>query len=135
MAKSALETYRTAEMAAASGRDLEAAALFKAARQLEAVQRGWDSSDRDGRLEEALRYNTRLWTFFQTELAEDDHPMPRELRLNLLQLSKFIDKRTFELLAHPEPSKLLALININRQIGMGLSTKAAEPEPAVSAAS
>jgi flagellar protein FlaF len=134
MAKSALDAYRTAEKATASGRELEAAALFKAARQLEAVQRSWEAADREQRLDDALRYNTRLWTFFQTELSEPDHPMPREIRINLLQLSKFIDKRTFETLAYPAPEKLQVLIDINRQIAMGLSVKTGEPEPAAGAA-
>lgn len=123
MARSALDAYRSAEKAAVSGRELEATALFKSARQLEAVQRSWDAPDRAARLDEALQYNIRLWTFFQSELAEADHPMPIELRRNLLELSKFVDKRTFELMAFPEPAKLQVLININRQIAMGLSQK------------
>jgi flagellar protein FlaF len=134
MARSALDAYRSAEQAAVSGRELEATALFKAARQLEGVQRNWEAADRDARLDEALRYNTRLWTFFQGELAEPDHPLPIELRKNLLELSKYVDKRTFEVMAFPEPAKLQVLININRQIAMGLSQKV-EAEAPVAAAS
>jgi flagellar protein FlaF len=133
MPRSPLDAYRSAEKAAVSGRELEATALFKSARQLEAVQRSWDAPDRATRLDEALRYNTRLWTFFQSELADADHPMPVELRRNLLELSRFIDKRTFEVLAFPEPAKLQVLININRQIAMGLSQKI-EAEVQVAAA-
>jgi flagellar protein FlaF len=129
MARSALDAYRSAEKAAVSGRELEATALFKSARQLEAVQRSWDAPDRGARLDEALQYNIRLWTFFQTELSEADHPMPVELRKNLLELSKYVDKRTFEVMAFPDPAKLQVLININRQIGMGLSQKTETDAP------
>lgn len=129
MARSALDAYRSAEKAAVSGRELEATALFKSARQLEAVQRSWDAPDRGARLDDALQYNIRLWTFFQSELAETDHPMPLELRRSLLELSKFVDKRTFEVMAFPDPAKLQVLININRQIAMGLSQKAEADAP------
>ena len=67
-------------------------------------------------LENALRYNQRLWTFFQGEIAADDCALPRELRRNLLLLSAFIDRRTFEVIAAPSPEALQALIEINRQV-------------------
>jgi flagellar biosynthesis activator protein FlaF len=47
--------------------------------------------------------------------------MVPELRRDLLRLSGFVDKRTFEIMAEPEPTKLQALIDIDRNIAMGLS--------------
>ena len=116
--------YDAAQKATASGRELEAAALFKAARRLEAVKAQWDAPDRDALLLEALRYNQRLWTVFQAELERPDHGIPEELRLNLLRLSAFIDRRTFDLMANPEREKLQALIDIDRNIASGLAQAA-----------
>jgi len=121
MSRSARSAYEATSKATASSRDLEAGALFKAARQLEAVRSSWDAADRELRLEEALRYNQRLWTFFQSELSAPEHPLPRELRANLLRLSTFVDRRTFELLRSPSVAGLDALIAINREIAAGLS--------------
>ena len=94
----------------------EAAALFKAARQLENCRREWDAPGRAQRLDEALRYNQRLWTFFQAELTAADCALPMALRRNLLQISAFIDKRTFEMMANATPEGLQSLIEIDRQI-------------------
>ena len=130
MAKSALDAYRTAQQASTSGRGLEAAALFKAARQLEAVQQSWDAPGLDARLHDALAYNTRLWIFFQAELSAAEHPLPAELRVNLLTLNQFVEKRSRQVLGAPRHEGLTALININRQLAMGLSIKVADPVPA-----
>jgi flagellar protein FlaF len=121
MFTSAKDAYDRGTKASGSTRELEAAALFKAARFFEACRQNWDAADRPQRLEEALRYNQRLWTLFQTELARTDHELPVELRANLLRLSAFVDRQTFEVMARPEAAKLQSLININRQIAEGLS--------------
>lgn len=133
MHASARRAYESGAKSAPSGRELEASALFKAARQLEACRGGWDVPGRAERLDEALRYNQRLWTFFQGELLADGCGLPAELRANLLRLSAFIDRRTFEMLAAPTPEGLVALIEIDRQIAGGLSDQA-ERAPAASRA-
>jgi flagellar biosynthesis activator protein FlaF len=89
---------------------------------LESCQRAWDAPGRDQALDEALRHNLRLWTLFQAELVQPERSIPADIRINLLKLSRFVDKRTFELMADPQPDKLQALIDINRNIGSGLST-------------
>jgi flagellar protein FlaF len=124
MFANARRTYESGQRAAPSGRDLEAAALFKSARQLEACRRDWDAPDRDVRLDEALRYNQRLWTFFQGEMMADDCRLPLGLRRDLLRLSSFVDRRTFELMGAPTADGLLALIELNRNIAAGLATPA-----------
>jgi flagellar protein FlaF len=121
MFASARRTYESGTKAAPSGRELEAAALYKAARQLEACRRDWESPNHAQQLDEALRYNQRLWTFFQGEIAADDCALPVDLRRNLLQLSAFVDRRTFELMASPSADALHALIEIDRNIAAGLS--------------
>jgi flagellar protein FlaF len=122
--------YDAAQKATPSGRELEAAALFKAARRLEAVKSHWEAPDRDALLLEALRYNQRLWTVFQAELERPDHGLPDELRLNLLRLAAFIDRRTFDLMANPDREKLQALIDIDRNIASGLAQQPAAAPPA-----
>jgi flagellar biosynthesis activator protein FlaF len=121
MFTSARRTYESGTKAAPSSRELEAAALFKAARQIEACRHDWDAPGRPQALDDALRFNQRLWTFFQAELADPANPLPVGLRRNLLQLSAFIDKRTFEMMAAPTRDGLQALIEIDRNIATGLS--------------
>jgi flagellar biosynthesis activator protein FlaF len=123
MEHSALRAYESASRMAPTARELEATALFKAARQLEACQQTWDAADRATRCTEALRYNQRLWTFFQTELASPNHQLDRQIRQSLLTLSVFIDRRTFEIMANPGKEKLQALIDINRNVAAGLTAK------------
>ena len=120
MFNSARQAYETATKTSVSGRELEAQALSKAARRLEECMLEWDAPGRADRVDEAIRFNQRLWTLFQTELGRPDHPLPVELRVNLLRLSQFIDRRSFEILTDPDPSKLKALINLNRQVAEGL---------------
>ncbi len=125
MGPRALDAYEAAGKAASSNRELEAAALFKAARKLEAVRREWDSPDRGESLQAALRDNQHLWTFFQSELSVPDHEMLTDVRVNLLRLSSFVDRRTFEIMSakEPDPDQLQVLIDINRNIAAGLSEK------------
>jgi flagellar biosynthesis activator protein FlaF len=121
MFNSARQAYEQGAKTAVSGRQLEAAALFKCARMLESCQRSWNTPGHAETLDQALRHNLRLWTLFQAELAQPERKMPVDMRVNLLKLSRFVDKRTFELMADPQPEKLQALIDINRNIGSGLS--------------
>ena len=119
--------YEAGAKTAVTNRELEATALFKAARKLEACMQAWDTPGHAQQLDEALRYNLRLWTLFQCELAQPDHGIVPTLRRDLLRLSAFVDKRTFEIMSAPEPQKLQALIDIDRNIAMGLSTAVPTP--------
>ncbi len=105
-------------------RELEAALLVRAALMLKECQDGWGGEGHESRLDDALKFNQRLWTVFQSELVADDNPLPEEVRRNLLNLSWFVDKRTFETLASPEAGKLKVLIDINRHIAEGLAGQA-----------
>jgi flagellar protein FlaF len=115
-----LEAYRTVQKNTQSGRELEASVLTKAAMLLQNCQNAWDAGDREQKLGEALRYTQKIWTYFQSELAQPENPLPKKLREDLLSLSIFIDKRIFELMAYPTPEKLTVLININLNIAAGL---------------
>lgn len=118
-----LSAYKQTIEATISGRDLEAAVLTKAALLLRDCQAHWDEKDHFGRLAEALRFNQKIWTIFQAELAREDNPLPIRLRENILSLSLFIDKRIIDIMANPEPEKLEMLIDINLNLATGLRAR------------
>ena len=115
-----LDAYRNVEKATLSQRDIEATVLTKAAMQLQSIKENWTRDDHDAQLEDALNYNQRVWTFFQAELSMEDNPLPIEIKRNLLALSLFVDRRSFEVLAYPAPEKLDILISINLNVAAGL---------------
>jgi flagellar protein FlaF len=120
MQNNSLKAYQSVENATLSGRELEASILSRSAARLSAVQTNWNAPDREELLDEALRYNQRLWTLFQAELLDEENTMPTEIKRDLLSLSAFVDKRTFDVIAHPVQEKLNILIDINRNIAAGL---------------
>ena len=77
---------------------------------------------------DAVRVNWRLWTIIQAEQADPDCATPKNIREGLLNLANFVDKRSIELLASPDPLKLQPLININRNIAAGLLGTDLPPE-------
>ena len=120
MYASQLEAYRSVQKTTMSGREIEASVLTKAALKLQSCQSNWDAAGNEAKLEEAIQYNQRIWTIFQSELARDDNPLPKKLREDILSLSLFIDKRLFDVLCYPAPEKLTAVININLNLAAGL---------------
>jgi len=115
-----LDAYRNVEKATLSQRDIEASVLSKAAILLQSIKDNWTRDNHDSELEDALNYNQRVWTFFQAEVSLAENPLPDEIKRNILALSFFVDRRTFETLAYPAPEKLDALININLNVAAGL---------------
>ena len=122
MSSEARRAYDDASLAAPSSRELEARALYKAARLFEDCRTSWETDDLSRRLGDALRYNLKLWSFFQSEILDPQSTLPADLRANVLKLSAFVDQRTFEVMAQPEPAKLQVLIDINRALAEGLAT-------------
>lgn len=122
MFMSQLETYGEIQKAGLSDRELEASVLTKAALRLKECKDNWDDNNYT-KLDKALKYNQQIWSIFQGELVKEDNALPRQLKLDLLRLSIFIDKRTFEVMAYPEPEKLTIMININLNLAAGLRAK------------
>jgi flagellar protein FlaF len=120
MANNPIGAYESVEKATLGGRSLEAHVLSLSAVMLADLRDHWDGPDRDARLDEVLRHNQKVWSFFQAEISHPDNPMPDEIKSNILALSVFIDKRTFEVMAYPEKEKLDILIAINRNLAAGL---------------
>lgn len=120
MYNKALNAYKSVEKTTVSGRETEARVLTEAAKKLRSCQKNWDSVNRKELLDDALNYNQRIWTIFQAELGKQDNPLPDNIKLDLLRLSSFIDKRIFEIMAYPSPKKLNIIIKINENIAAGL---------------
>ena len=121
-----LKAYENVNKATMSGREVEAAVLTKAARKLKTCQENWNAPDREEKLEEALKFNQRIWSIFQSELSRSDHELPQKLRLDVLRLAAFIDRRIFETLAYPSPDKLNIVIDINNNLAAGLRSVPSE---------
>lgn len=109
-----------------SGRELEASVLSRAGLMLKSVKDNWDAPDRNQKLQDAVKFNQKVWSFFQAELSDPENPLPKNLREDILNLSIFIDKRLFEVMAFPDPEKLAIVIDINFNIASGLRTKPGE---------
>jgi flagellar protein FlaF len=121
-----MEAYRNVQKTTVSDREIEALVLTRAAVKLAEIQNNWDSPERDAKLDEALRNNQKIWSIFQGELMKPDNPLPKQLKQDILSISAFIDKRTFEVVAMPQPTpeKLNVIINFNLNLAAGLRGQA-----------
>ena len=126
MYRNPLHAYEAVNKVTSSGREIEAAVLTKAARKLRDCQYNWDDGDHETRLDEALKFNQRIWSIFQGELNREDNPLPNAIQRNLIALGAFVDKRIFETMAFPSPEKLNIVIDINQNIAAGLRNSLSE---------
>lgn len=124
MRNNPIGAYESVEKTTLDGRALEAHVLMRAANLLVDVRDSWGRQDGEAKFEEALIHNQKVWSFFQAEVTQPDNPLPDEIKRNVLALSVFVDKRTFELMAYPDPGKLDILIEINRNLAAGLRGEA-----------
>ena len=115
-----LQAYEHVSKATRSGHEVEAAVLTKAAVRLKECQDNWDAPDREHRLDEALKYNQRIWSIFQSELSLENNPLPQKVRFDIIRLSAFIDRRIFEAMVEPSAEILNIIIHINNSLAAGL---------------
>ena len=120
MLQNAVKSYQPVEKETISGRETEARVLTQAALKLIECQKNWDAPDRNTHLDQALRYNQRIWSIFQVEVSKPENPLPEAIKNNILQLSRFIDQRIFDTMAFPEKEKVDIIIKINQNIAAGL---------------
>ena len=123
MYNNAYKNYQDVEKNTISGRETEVRVLTQAAIKLQVCQKNWQESYFE-ELDEALKYNQRIWSIFQAELAKQDNPLPTPIKRDLLRLAGFIDKRIFETMSDPSPEKLDIIIKINQNIAAGLRESA-----------
>ena len=119
MYNNAFQKYQDVEKATLSGRETEARVLTQAAIKLQVCQKNWQEGNFD-ELDDALKYNQKVWSIFQSELVKSDNPLPNEIKRDILRLAAFIDKRIFETMSYPSPEKLNIIIKINQNIAAGL---------------
>ena len=129
MSTNPMQAYESVDKSTMSGREIEAAVLTKAARKLKECRDNWETNDRNEKLDIALKFNQRIWSIFQSELVREDNPLPQKLKVDILSLSAFIDRRIFEIMAQPAPEKLKIIIDINNNIAAGLRTRPASDRP------
>jgi flagellar protein FlaF len=126
MSQNQLNAYTAVQKENLSGRELEASILSRAGLMLKSVKENWGAPDRDRKLLEAVKFNQKVWSFFQAELSDPENPLPKNLREDILNLSIFVDKRLFEVLAYPNPEKLAIIIDIDFNIAAGLRAAPAQ---------
>jgi flagellar protein FlaF len=107
--------YQSSQKITEKEEHTDAAVLMVAAEKLLNVQRTPDEDI----FEEVLLYNKSIWTVIQSEMTET-HPLPLEIKTNLINLSLFIDNQTDMAVGCRDPKMLDSLININRNIAAGL---------------
>ena len=115
-----INAYKKVHTATVSGRDIESDVLTKCALKLNDCIDKWDHPDIRTHLSEALKLNQKVWTIFQTEVANNACQLPHETRVNILKLVAFIDKHTLDILITPAKEKLNILVDINLNIAAGL---------------
>ena len=123
MYQNTANAYTAMQKEALSGRELEASVLTRAGLMLKQVRENWAAPDRDAKLLEAIKFNQKVWSFFQAELSDPENPLPKNLRQDILNLSLFIDKRLFEVMANPAKEKLDIVIDIDFNLAAGLRSK------------
>ena len=84
----------------------------------ERLQKAQQLPDEDY-FEETLLFNQLIWTVIQSEMTAEN-PLSEEIKANLVSLSIFVDKQTAKAIGTRKPELLNALIDINRNISLGL---------------
>ncbi len=101
--------------------ETDAIVLRQAADRLQKAQQ----SPAEDYFEETLLYNQLIWTVIQSEMTAEN-PLSPEIKANLVSLSIFVDKQTAKAIRTRESELLDTLININRNISLGLERRVPE---------
>ena len=105
--------------------ETDAIVLRQAAERLQKAQQ----LPNEDYFEETLLYNQLIWTVIQSEMTAEN-PLSEEIKANLVSLSIFVDKQTVKAIGTREPELLDTLIDINRNISLGLERRLPEqPAP------
>ena len=131
MPRNPLNAYEKVRKQTVSGREIEASVLEKGAIRLRRCQENWKGQRFDRELDEALRFNQRIWDIFNSDWQRPDNKLPKEVRQDLLSLGVFVRKTTLDIMAYPEARKLDVLIQINENLASGLRSKVEPTESSV----
>jgi flagellar protein FlaF len=113
-----------------NSRDTDARALASCARRLDdarvMMQDDPKSKENMKVYCDAIRHNQRLWTIFQVALCDPQNPLPHELKIILLNISRYVDRTSFAAIGKFTPTLIDSLIDINRIIAAGLTKQVSE---------
>ena len=113
--------YRQTQMdSAPPGRHVEVSILELASSKLrahisEARELGWSRE-----LDEALKFNQKVWDVFSADWMSQECQLEQSLRENLLSIAVFVKKKTFKTMADPKKTDLELLTQLNQNIVDGL---------------
>lgn len=118
--------YRKTQMySAGSGRQVEISILEMAAGKLRACLGDDQQLSYESGIDEALRFNQKVWDVFCADWSSETCTLDEDLRTSLLSLGLFVKKRTFTMLAQPTRTGVLVLIDLNDNLIQGLKGQAA----------
>ena len=110
-----------------NSRDTDSRALAVCARRLDDARLVMESDPKSREnlkvYGDAIRHNQRLWTIFQVALCDPMNPLPQDLKIMLVNLSRYVDRTSFRAVGKYTPVLIDSLVNINRIIAAGLSKK------------
>lgn len=117
-----LKAYKKIGKITGSLRETEARVLSQGAVKLKICLNNWEGKSFRNQLTDALVYNNKIWTLFQSELSKKHSHQPDDIRNNLLKLSIYIKRQISAAMGSPTISIIENLININLLIARGLET-------------
>jgi len=115
-----IDKYRQAQQTTENPRDVEYR-LF--ARVTNALMTNQDPKTTG--FIQAIDWNRRLWLTLQSDLADENNKLPKELRAQLISLSIWVDKHSRKAMRGEET--IQPLIDVNRAIMEGLAMKPGQP--------
>lgn len=124
--------YRQTQMdAAGSGRQIEISILEMAAGKLRSCLGGTGEIAWSRELDEAVRFNQKIWDVFTADWSNPQCPLDKSLRESLMSLSVFVKKRSFNVMAQPTRQGLTSLVQLNDNLVEGLRLSSSEDEEPV----
>lgn len=116
----AFKAYGQVQQRTASDKGIELALFLQITEALEEIARS-DSPSPAARAD-AIHRNQQLWTLLATDLLNPSNSLPIDLKSRLLQLSKYVQKTSMDVLSGG--GDIVDLIEINRPIIAGLAGSA-----------
>ncbi|TCL01457.1 flagellar protein FlaF [Shimia isoporae] len=112
----AKNAYRAAQTTTRSFKETEYELLGQMTRRMIATSKLGKSAF--GELANALHDNRRLWSTFNVDLANENNPMPKDLKDRLIYLSEFTRQHTSKVLSGK--ANVAPLVEINTAVMRGL---------------
>lgn len=105
---------------APSGRQIEISILEMSSSKFRSLLHDGEELKWSRQLDEALKFNQKIWDVFSADWMDPESTLPRELRQNLLSIAVFVKKKTFTTMAKPDRQSVELLIQLNDNIIDGL---------------